>query len=76
MEQRYDLVGVAGAQMIVDVEQGGGDQLHPQLLDLVHDLELQLVGIDQGVERLLAAQQLLRRQVDLVVELSGPDSRS
>ncbi len=50
-----------GAVALVD------DELHPQLGDLVHDLELQLVGAGELVGRLLQREQLLGADVLLVV---------
>src|SRR5256884_5237410 len=40
------------SQVFVDIQQGVGNQLHPQLLDLVHDLELQLILVDRKSTRL------------------------
>src|SRR5207302_10129425 len=47
------------------------DELHPQLLDLVHDLELQLVVVAQRTEGLLARKQRPRVEIELVVEAAA-----
>ncbi len=61
-------MGVAGLDMVVDIEQGGDDQLHPQFLDLVDDLELKFVSIDELLERFLAGEQVAGIEIKLVVE--------
>ena len=67
-EQRNHAVGVFLLQILVNLQQRKGDQLHPQFLDLVNDLKLQLVAIAQLVVLRLAAQQRLGVQVQLVVQ--------
>ena len=49
------------------------DELHPQLGDLVHDLELQLVVTAERVAALLQRQQLLGADVLLVVGQRADD---
>ena len=67
IEQGQHAHRLARRHMTVDLGQGEGDQLHPQLLDLVDDLELQLVGGTEVGERLLATQQAVDGQVDAVI---------
>ena len=67
-EEGEDAVGVLPLEVVVDVEQRVGDQLHPQLFRLVDDLELQFVLIAEILEIFLAGEQLLGVQVELVVE--------
>ena len=38
-------IGIFLLQVIVDVQQGVGDQLHPQFFHLMDDLELQFIGV-------------------------------
>src|SRR2546429_5237135 len=55
-------------QVFVDIQQGVGNQLHPQLLDLVHDLELQLILVAKVRKLALAGKQRLRVQVQFVIQ--------
>ncbi len=54
--------------VLVDVQKRERDELHPELFDLMHDLELQLVAVAELIEWLLTREQCARVQVDLVVE--------
>jgi hypothetical protein len=57
-------------QVFVDLQQRKADQLHPELFHLVNNLKLQLVAIAKFGKCLLAGKQLVRIQVDLVIQ--GP----
>ena len=67
-EQRDDAVRVAGRHQVVDVQERGDDELHPQFLHLMDDLELQFVGVDEFIEGLLAPEQRLGAEVGLVIQ--------
>src|ERR1700686_457388 len=67
-EKRHHAIRVFLLQILVDIEQGIGDELHPQLFHLMDDLELQLVAVAELIEPLLALEQGSRVQVELVIE--------
>ena len=53
--------------VIVDVQERGSEQLHPQLFDLVDDLELQLVVARECLGSFLQRQKLFSPEIDLVI---------
>ncbi len=67
-QERDYAMRLAFLHVFVDVQQRVGDELHPQLFDLMHRLELQLVAVAELIERFLTTQQRVRVEIDLVVE--------
>src|SRR5579872_48611 len=67
-EKGHHTIRVLLLQILVDIEKSVGDQLHPQLFDLMDDLKLQLVPVAELIELFLALEQGFRVQVQLVIE--------
>ena len=61
-------IGVFLLKIFVDVEKRVRHQLHPQLFDLMDDLELHFVGVAEFVVVELAGEKRLCVEVDFVVE--------
>src|SRR5262252_5979503 len=61
-------IGVFLLKIVIDVEKGIGDELHPELFNLMDDLELHFVAIAKFVEIGLATEQRFGVEIFFVIK--------
>src|SRR5580704_10270028 len=70
LEERDYSIRIFLLQVIVNIEKRIANQLHPELFDLMDELELQFIRVAKSLEIFLAGKERFGVQVDFVIERS------